>query len=364
MSPQALEPALRLRGHLSERHEQNGALIGPDYGVRLNYRLGRFVKSYLRALPWRDHLYYLQAQGYWTLANWSLASLTGDERFGATALECSREMLRRQLPDGSWLYPHPGWKGRIATAEGSWAAIGLLASHAHSGDQQFLAGALRWHAFLEQHIGWQRANDGLAVNYFGDRSGSAVPNNSVLVLRLLAALATATGDEGHLARAPQVLAFLGSAQQPSGELPYSVGEGGRPHFQCYQYNAFQALDLTAYIELSGDEGARAIVTGLARFIRAGLRPDGSLPYACHEPYPEVPYHLAAAAAALRAIASLESGGGGREDSERAYRRLLSHQAPNGGFPHSLRDYRLLSDRRSYPRSQAMILNHLLLGAAD
>jgi hypothetical protein len=118
----------------------------------------------------------------------------------------------------------------------------------------------------------------------------------------------------------------------------------------------------AYMELSGDEGPRAIVTGLARFVRAGLRPDGSLPYACDQPYPEVPYHIAAAAAALRAAAGLESGGGRRDDSERAYTRLLSHQAPDGGFPHSLRDYRVFSDRRSYPRSQAMILTHLLLAA--
>ena len=43
-----------------------------------------------------------------------------------------------------------------------------------------------------------------------------------------------------------------------------------------------------------------------------------------------------------------------------YNRLLSMQREDGGFDYSLSDYGFLSDRRSYPRNQAMILRHLLM----
>jgi hypothetical protein len=42
--------------------------------------------------------------------------------------------------------------------------------------------------------------------------------------------------------------------------------------------------------------------------------------------------------------------------------LVARQREDGSFPHSRADYRILSDRRSYPRNLAMILVHLL--AAD
>jgi hypothetical protein len=49
-------------------------------------------------------------------------------------------------------------------------------------------------------------------------------------------------------------------------------------------------------------------------------------------------------------------------SERAYRRLLSRQNPDGSFDFSDKNYRFLADRRSYPRQEAMILNFLLTQA--
>src|SRR3954469_24084375 len=57
--------ARRLHAYLHSRHWDGRALTGPDAGVRVNYRVGRYVKSYLRFLPWRDDHYYLQAQAYW-----------------------------------------------------------------------------------------------------------------------------------------------------------------------------------------------------------------------------------------------------------------------------------------------------------
>ena len=46
---------------------------------------------------------------------------------------------------------------------------------------------------------------------------------------------------------------------------------------------------------------------------------------------------------------------------RAFKWVVSQQHENGGFPHSLGDYRVLSDRRSYPRNLSMILYHLTIG---
>ena len=50
----------------------------------------------------------------------------------------------------------------------------------------------------------------------------------------------------------------------------------------------------------------------------------------------------------------------RELADRAFLRVLGQQQADGSFPYSLRNYRVLSDRRSYPRQLSMLLNHLLL----
>jgi hypothetical protein len=365
MTPQAgLAPtaALALHRFLVERHLRGCVLIGPDSGVRLNYRLGRFVKSYARRLPWRDDLCYLQAQGYWTLANWRLWELAQGSAHRDLAEACARAIVDRQRPDGAWDYPNPEWRGRIATAEGSWAAIGLVETYRRTEDRRFLEAALRWHRFLEQRIGWTPAPGGQAVNYFAGRSGSAVPNNSALVLRLLAGLAAVTGDERFLERCEPMVSFLTAAQRASGELPYAVdtesGAAGVEHFQCFQYSAFQALDLARYEAMTGDLRAAPLVAGLARFLRRGVVRSGAIPYACGRPHPQVTYHLAAVSAAL-AEGARRGIDGCAAAEERVRARVLSLQSPAGGFPHSRNDYGVLADRRSYPRNLAMILLHLI-----
>src|SRR5215210_4974898 len=114
-----LDAALRLHRFLLAAHWDGRALRGPDPGIRLNYRIGRFVKSYL-PLAWRDSYYYAQAQGYWALGNWTLWSRTGESRYRNVAIACSDELLAHQRGDGAWVYPNPEWAGRIATAEGTW----------------------------------------------------------------------------------------------------------------------------------------------------------------------------------------------------------------------------------------------------
>src|SRR5258708_25188772 len=234
--------ALRLHDYLVAHHGRDDALVGPDPGVRFNDRLYRFAKSALRAVPWQDDLYYLQGQGYWVLANWRLAALTGDpdSKYRELAERCSATMLDRQRPDGTWEYPNPEWKDRVATAEGVWASLGLLESYRQTGDGHYLDGVMKWYTFMTETIGDQHIGDDLAGNYFAYRKGARVPNNTAFVLRFLAELADVTGDTSYLDRCAGLINFMRAVQKPSGEFPYAVeGEDGgayKGHFQCYQYN--------------------------------------------------------------------------------------------------------------------------------
>ncbi len=357
--------ALRLHQYLIASHWDGKSLVGPDPGIRFNYRIGRFIKGYLRRLPWRDNYYYLQAQGYWTSSNWSLFARTGDESYREIALRTSQSMLERQREDGAWDYPNPEWRGRVATVEGCWGALGLLESFRRTANPSLLAGALRWHRFLIESVGFQRVGDELAVNYFAYRKGSRVPNNATLVLRFLAELAELSGDKGYLEPATGLLTFLRRSQTPDGELQYAVpGEGdsrGRPHFQCFQYNAFQCLDLMRYREVTGDDASLPLIKGVLEFLRRGLAEDGHAMYQCGVPHRAVTYHAAALGAAFATAG--QQGIVGYEDAmDRAYSYVLRMQRQDGSFLYSLRDYGLLSDRRSYPRYLSMILYHLLVRA--
>jgi hypothetical protein len=354
--------ALRLHHYLCTHHWTGQAVLGPDPGVRFNYRLGRFIKSYLRRLPWRDHYYYLQSQGYWTLSNWTLLLRTGDERYRLIAERCSTHMLLQQQSDGAWEYPNREWQGRVATVEGTWAALGLLESYRQTRDTRCLEGVLLWHRFLIEEIGFQSRGTQLAVNYFAHHGNEWVPNNSALVLRFLAELASVTDDDTYLQPTTGLLDFLRTAQQPSGEFPYVVArpesDTSRPHFQCYQYNAFQCLDLLRYYEVTSDNAVLPLIARVVAFLRGGLATDGSALFACDNNYRRVVYHTGAVSAALVQAHYL-----GIADTaalaRRAYAALVVQQHADGSFTYSRRDYRLLSDQRRYPRYLSMILYHLL-----
>jgi glycosyltransferase involved in cell wall biosynthesis len=359
-STQCLSAALRLQNFLA-RSCTDGELIGPDPGVRWNYRIGRFVKSSL-PLTWRDDLYYVQAQGYWTLANWRLFDQTGEDRYRRLAEGCSRRMLQRQRDDGGWDYPNPEWKGRTATTEGNWGTIGLLETYRRTGDEHCLAGALRWRRYLEERTGFQQSVGELAVNYFAEMGKERVPNNSVTTLRVLAELSDAAGlPDDDLA--PGLLRFIRNVQQPSGEFPYTVpsagGEGrSRPHFQCYQYNAFQCLNLVRWHELTGDAAALPLIERVLAFLTTGQSVDGRVHYQCGDRSRAVVYHTAAAGAAFAAAGRLQIAGYD-ERAARAYAWVLARQRDDGSFPHSEFEHYFARDRRSYPRYLAMILDHLL-----
>jgi hypothetical protein len=358
-----LDAALKLHRHLRDRHWNGRGLVGPDVGIRFNSRLGRFIKGYLPGLHWNDDYYYLQAQGYWILANWCLHRFTGDVESRDIALQCSEYAVARQRDDGGWDYPNPEWKGRVANAEGSWVCIGLLQTYAETGAPRFLKSALRWHDFVQEKIGFQRNGTEWAVNYFAGRTGDRVPNNSFFVLRLLADLATATRDRSYLGPCANLMAFLKSAQVESGEFPYAIVTGTsfrrRDHFQCYQYNAFEALDLMRYYQVTGDPACVPMLKSMLGFLSTGLAKDGHAFFDCNDHHRLVTYNTAAVGAALAAATELEVGNY-EMLSDRAFSYLRRVQRADGSFDFSRKDYYILNDHRSYPRSLTMILYHMLL----
>jgi len=352
--------AERLHAHLLRRHYDHGLLRGPDAGVRFNLRAWRFLKSALDFVPWRDHYVFMQTQGYWILANWMLHEATGERRYREVAIQTTQAMLARQNPEGFWAYPLPERQHLIATIEGDWGAIGLLASYAREPRAEFLAGAVRWYDFLVTRIGFQDHVCGKAINYF-DRPRGKVPNNSTATAWFLLRLWKAAGDDRFLERVTALLDFVAAVQLPSGELPYIVEspfESRCEHYLCFQYNAFQFLNLTGATALGPGAQARPILSSLVRFLAKGVLPGGASAADCRRARPEVDYYTAVLAAALSEAAKL----GLVEScalSDRCYARLLERQRPDGSFLYSTGDYGFLRDTRSYPRAHVMTLYHLL-----
>ncbi len=357
--------ASRLHVYLLRRHFRDRLLIGPDYGVRFNFRAWRFLKSALPTIRWGDDYVFMQTQGYWILANWLLYERTGEPQYRETALATSDAILRLQTSEGFWAYPLPERRHLIATVEGCWAAIGLLASYTHDPRAEFLAAVIRWYDFLVTRIGFQDHTQGKAVNYF-DQPRGKVPNNSVLAAWFFLLLWNATRDHRFLEHVDGLFRFIAFVQRPSGELPYVIAspyERGREHYLCFQYNAFKFLELARCAAFDPGKPAQALMPSLARFLENGVTPIGASAVACASrgrTWPEVDYYTAVLAAALAEAAKLGLADGAL--SERCYARLLQRQRLDGSFWYSTGDYGFLSDHRSYPRSQAMMLVHLLYGS--
>ena len=351
------QAARRIHTFLVTRQVFDGALIGPDPGVRFNYRFWRFIKSVFPRANWRDERYYLQAQGYWILANWMLSQADGD-LYEKVALAATEQVLTRQRGDGAWDQPNPEWKGRITTVEGIWASLGLLESYRHCGRTAYLDAALKWHEFLESKIGYQKFAGNIAVNYFADRTEEPVPNNSALALRYLANMADITGDASFLDKCDGLLRFIQEAQLVSGEVPYIYGNPQRVHFQCFQYQAFLYLDVLEYYRLTGNWQARSVLIRILGFLERGISPEGFVYYQCGQRHRVVNYHAGAVAAAF--ASAHEIGVSGQDEfADKAYRCLLRQQCDDGSVPHSRGDYGFLSDRRAYPRYLTMMMFHLL-----
>jgi hypothetical protein len=356
----------RLHAYLVREHWRGNVVRGPDPGIRFNARVGRFLKGYTPLLHWHDEVVYLQAQGYWILDNWLMHDLFQDETYAKIATACARQVLQMQRPAGYWDYPNREWKGRIATVEGCFASLGLLQTYEHVGDEAFLDGAIKWYHFVREEVGFRRQSlpDMIAVNYFshGSGDGGGVPNNSTMLIWMLAKLARLASDDHYLELCPAIVRWLAHVQLPSGELPYAVSDGRQPdrvHFLCYQYNAFEFVDLVHYYQLTADNQVMPILEKLQRYLSQGLTSDGCGRHSCLHDNPHVLYYTCAIAHALRCATNLGLGDY-RDAISLAYQRVLAQQQADGGMRfYSEHNYRVLQDRRSYPRYLAMILHHLL-----
>ena len=76
-----LQSALELHRYTTHKHWDGQRLSGPDPGLRFDFRIFRFIKSYLPLLPWNDQYYFLQCQSYWIKNNWWLFKLTNDPKY-------------------------------------------------------------------------------------------------------------------------------------------------------------------------------------------------------------------------------------------------------------------------------------------
>ena len=362
-----LQAAVRLHQYMGNRHWNGKAVVGPDPGIRFNARIGRFVKSYLSFVPWSDRLTYMQSQAYWTSSNWLLFDLLQDEKYRDMALACTQHVSAAQRSAGYWDYPNPEWKGRIATVEGCFAALAMLESYERVGNSRFLAGARRWYDYVLDNVRFQEHDGVLAINYFANVPGDMVPNNSTLALWTFARLAQVTADKAFCETCACMVRFLQTVQLPSGELPYAVTDlegNGHIHFLCYQYNAFEFMDLVSYYRITNDEEVWPVLEKLAAYLSTGVTDRGVCRYDCSHANPEVLYYSAAIAQALSQATTLGLGDYSML-ADRAYRNVTSRQKDDGSFAfHSLANYGVLCDRRSYPRYLSMILNHLLRERID
>lgn len=359
---QYMQAAVRLHQYMGNRHWNGKALVGPDPGIRFNAKIGRFVKSYLSFVPWSDQLTYMQSQAYWISSNWLLFDLLQDEKYRDIALACTQHVSAAQRPAGYWEYPNPEWKGRIATVEGCFAALAMMESYARAGESRFLTGARRWYDYVLNEVRFQEYDGTLAINYFANVSGGMVPNNSTLALWTFARLSQVTADKAFCETCAQMVRFLQTVQLPSGELPYVVTDlegNGRIHFLCYQYNAFEFMDLVSYFRITNDEEVWPVLEKLAAYLSTGVTDRGACRHDCSHTAPEVLYYSVAIAQALSQATTLGLGDYSML-VDRAYLNVTSRQRADGSFAfHSRCNYAILCDRRSYPRYLSMILNHLL-----
>jgi hypothetical protein len=350
-----LQAAQKLHQYIRHQHEDNGAIVGPDPIGKIHWRVTRFVRSYFPWLPGDDRYVYMQAQAYWIKANASLFDLTQDAHHLELIEGCAGRMVQAQLPAGPWQHPPiRGRRGFISTVESVWACLGLVAAYRQLRKPAYLDAARRGYSGLTDAIGFRRLRDSLAINYHA-HTQEMVPNVTTMVLWLSAELRQLTGDTQYLQHARDMLRFLEYSLMENGELQYIYEK--RPHFQCYQYNAFEFMDLAHYYQLTCDDQVRPLLGKMAAYLAGGLTGRASCRYDCFKEVPEVNYWTAALATALRYAHELKLG-----DylplSERAYAYLLTRQKPDGGFGFSRRNYGVLRDGRSYPRYLAMILNFI------
>jgi hypothetical protein len=331
-------------------------------------RFFRFLKSCFPSLGRSDHHYFLQAQGYWIKDNWDFFKVTGESRYKNVAIACSDQVVKTQRGDGSWKYPLREWKKYVSTVEGTWASLGLLETFDHTNDAIYLEGALGWYDYLVNRIGFQKYRDSLVINYFDVLRSRKVPNNTTLVLWFFAELYRRKKESRFLKFNDKMIRFLELSQRPNGELNYEIGN---EHYLCYNYNAFEFLDLHYCNEVIKDERIVAIMKKMAAFLSTGVTQIGSVKHDCFQTFPENLMFSGVVGAALK-IATSNGLGNYSEHIRYAYDFLFENQKPDGSFrfnsKHDFPYFRrpisrgFLVDRRPYPRQLCYLLQQLLMEA--
>jgi hypothetical protein len=285
-----------------------------------------------------------------------LSSTGEDDSASQRAIELAGDyLLAHQRPDGAW-----SWGGnarQVATFEGNAATIGLLQAYWATGRAQYADGARRWIEYLLAREAFRPIGDGVYAPYWSHRD-IVVPNVSAEILWVLSEVNKVWPVAGVEDLAGALVRFLTNVQRSSGELPYriaNVSATERVHYLCYQYNAFEFLAIARFAENTGNLAALPLLHHLATFLLGGVGPNDSSRASCLFAYPELDYYSAALALALRRAEPF-IGAEARAKANNLTNRLLSVQRADGSFSHSRRDYSLpfLSDRRSYPRTQAIV----------
>lgn len=351
-----LNAAYKLHTYIVNKHWNGQAIVGPDPIGKINWRVTRFIKSYTPWLPWNDQLAYLQAQSYWIVNNCYLTDLSQDTSYLNAVERCADYIVQKQLPNGVWEHPPiRERRGFISTVESVWACLGLVAAYRKLSKSVYLHAVLQGYDGLLNVIKLRRFRDSLCVNYHSHTT-ALVPNVTTMFLQLIAEIYQLTGKQEYLNQAEEMVRFVRYSQMENGELQYIYDY--RPHFQCYQYNSFEFLDLVRYYQLTNDEHVWPILARMSTYLATGLTERGSARYNCFKETPEVNYWIGALATALHQAHLLQLG-----DfltlSERAFDYLLLQQRADNSFGYSKHNYIFLRDECSYPRYLAMILNTLL-----
>ena len=205
--------------------------------------------------------FFLQGQGYWALANWTLRDLTGNPRFARLRARGHRGDRRgaargRLVGVSAARAPAPGGDGGGRLRRDG-AARGLPARDRGPP------------AALGARTGTTSSSSGSATR--STRAGSPsttstgraawCPTTPPSGSGCWGASRSVTGDERFLGRVSPLLGFLEAVQLPSGELPYELGgkyeASTRIHYLCYQYNAFQCMKLAWHAEAHARARAQA-----------------------------------------------------------------------------------------------------------